>query len=234
MKKGKANALNELLVEKIHSQFQEMEKTNEIKSIVLSGQGPFFSFGFDIPEFLTYSKEEFTRFVKKFCDFYAYLFLFPKPVIAALNGHTIAGSCIIALACDYRLMVSGKSKISMNEISFGASFLAGGVEMLKHCVGGKNTEKILYSGEMYSAEEAMELGLINQISTEQELLRDAEKVAHRFAMKDMAAFGSIKKLLRDPVNDIINEKEKDSIRLFIDIWYSEHTQQNLKEIRIKT
>jgi len=66
--------------------------------VVLTGRDRFFSFGLDIPEFLSYSKPDFIRFVTKFADLYTYVFLYPKPVLAALNGHTIAGGCMLATA----------------------------------------------------------------------------------------------------------------------------------------
>lgn len=232
LSRGKVNALNEPMIEDINNHFKEFENNKAVNAIVLTGQGKFFSFGFDIPEFLSYSKDSFIQYLTKFTNLYTYLFLFPKPIIAALNGHTIAGGCMLATACDYRIMVSGKAKTSLNEISFGSSVLAGSVEMLKFCVGQKNAEIILYSGSMYSAEEAIELGLIHQISSEESLTEEAIKVAQDFAKKDSAAFRSIKNLLRRPVANEMIQRENDSVREFVDIWYSDNTWENLKEIKI--
>ncbi|MGD9037280.1 MAG: enoyl-CoA hydratase/isomerase family protein, partial [Syntrophobacterales bacterium] len=120
LQRGKVNALNEPMVEKLQNSLQELEKDENITSVILTGSGKFFSFGFDVPEFLNYSKSDFIRFLEKFTNFYTYLFLFPKPIVAALNGHTIAGGCMLATACDFRLMVTGKARISLNEITFGA------------------------------------------------------------------------------------------------------------------
>jgi enoyl-CoA hydratase/carnithine racemase len=92
-------------------------------------------------------------------NLYAYLFTYPKPIVAALNGHAIAGGCMLALASDYRIMVSGK----------------------------------------------------------------AREVARRLAAKDAAAFRSIKDLLRAPVADEMAKRDEQSVREFVDIWYSENT-----------
>lgn len=230
--RGKVNALNEPFVEEIHRCFGDLEKDGNVNSIIFTGEGKFFSFGFDVPEFLDYPKEDFLRYLDKFTSLYSYLFLFPKPIIAALNGHTIAGGCMLATACDYRIMVSGKAKISLNEITFGSPVLAGSVDMLKYCVGQRNAESILYSGTMYSAEEAMKLGLVDQISTEDNLAKDARSVAREFANKDISAFRSIKSLLRKPVAGSIKQREKQCIVQFAEIWYSERTRNKLKEIKI--
>lgn len=73
---------------------------------------------------------------------------FQKAIIAALNGHAFAGGCMIAAAVDHRIMATGKAKISLNEVTFGSTFFAGIVEILKRCVGAGNAEKILYSGRV--------------------------------------------------------------------------------------
>lgn len=233
LNRGKVNALNESAIDQINSSLIELENDETVKAIILTGQGNFFSFGFDIPEFLSYSKDSFTEFLTKFTDLYTYMFLFPKPVVAALNGHTMAGGCMLATTCDYRIMVSGKAKIALNEISFGSSLLAGSVEMLKYCVGQKNAESILYGGSLYSAEEASLLGLIDKISSQDTLMEDAEKAAHDFAGKDSTAFRSVKGILRKPVAEEMVRKEKEVIREFVDIWYSEKTWNNLKGITIR-
>ncbi len=233
LSRGKVNALNESAIEQLNSSLIELENDEIVKAVILTGQGNFFSFGFDIPEFLGYSKDSFIRFLTKFTDLYTYLFLFPKPVVAALNGHTMAGGCMLATACDYRIMVSGKAKIALNEIGFGSTVLAGSVEMLKHCVGGKNAQTVLYGGSLFSADEASLLGLVDKVSSRDTLMEEAGKVAQDLAGKDSAAFKSIKNMLRKPVAEEMARKEKEIIREFIDIWYSEKTWDNLKKITIR-
>lgn len=228
LSRGKVNALNEPMIEELGYQFEDLERDKAVKAVILTSRGKFFSFGFDIPDFLSYSKDDFVRYLIKFADFYRYLFLFPKPVVAAINGHAIAGGCMVATACDCRIMVPEKAKIALNEITFGASVFAGIAEILKFCVGSKNAETILYSGNLYSPQEAQQLGLIDQIEAPENLLQAAAKTAEDLAQKNAAAFKSIKNLLRQPVVKVIAEREKDSIHEFVDIWYSEETWANLK------
>jgi enoyl-CoA hydratase/carnithine racemase len=232
LSRGKVNALNEPMVEEITKSFEDLAIDNEVRSIIFTGSGKFFSFGFDVPEFLSYPKNDFIKYLEKFTNLYTYVFHFPKPIVAALNGHTIAGGCMLATACDYRLMVTGKAKISLNEITFGSPVLAGSVEMLRYCVGSRNAQSILYSGAMYSAEEAFQLRLVDQVSSEEDLTEDARKVAQELAQKDSSAFRSIKHLLRKPAAEQMIKREKDAILEFVDIWYSEQTWENLKKIKI--
>ena len=234
LSRGKVNPLNERVIEQIHGCLEDVEKDDAVKAVILTGQGKFFSFGFDIPEFLGYSRESFAGYLTKFTNLYTYMFLFPKPIVAAINGHAVAGGCMLATACDYRIMVSGKARISLNEIGFGSSVFAGSVEMLRFCVGQRNAELILCSGAMYSAEEASRLGLIDRVSSDDSLTADAREVARDFANKDGAAFRSIKELLRKPVREEMLKREEVSIREFLDIWYSERTWKNLEQIKIRS
>jgi 3,2-trans-enoyl-CoA isomerase len=230
--RGKVNAINGPVVDQMRERLKSLEHDPEVKSIVLTGAGKFFSFGFDVPEFLAFKKPQFAQFLTGFTDLYTYLFLYPKPVVAALNGHTIAGGCMLALACDYRVMVTGKARISLNELGFGASLFAGITEMLRFAVGSANATKVLYSGSMHSAEEANSIGLIDEVATEHDLMDVACKMASTLGSKNPPAFAGIKSLLRKTIAEDMMRREKDSIREFVDIWYSEHTWANLQNIRI--
>jgi enoyl-CoA hydratase/carnithine racemase len=232
LSRGKVNALNEPLVERLYSDLKTLEKDETTAVILLKGDGKFFSFGFDVPEFLTYTRDEFERFLLKFTDLYHYIFLYPKPTIAVINGHAIAGGCMLATACDHRLMVSGRAKISLNEISFGASVTAGAVEMLKYCVGQKKAQSILFSGSMYTAEEAYEMGLIDRIAQDGEFTALSEMFAQDYIGTDLVAFASIKRWLKGPVAERMQQRESESIKEFVDIWYSESTWKNLHSILI--
>ncbi|MEN6466282.1 MAG: enoyl-CoA hydratase/isomerase family protein [Syntrophaceae bacterium] len=227
--RGKVNAINERVVDELTERLNNLSKDPAVKSVVLTGTGKFFTFGFDIPEFLSYPKEDFIRYLTKFTDLYRLIFMYPKPVIASLNGHTIAGGCMLAIACDYRIMVSGKARISLNEINFGSSLFAGSVDLLKMWLGQRPAEVAAYTGAMYSAEEALKLGLVDRVCSEAELEMETEKAARDFSEKDPAAFASIKKLLRSQLADAIKARERQSILEFVDIWYSDRTWKNLQD-----
>jgi len=234
LSRGKVNAINEKVVDELSDCFKQLADDPTVKAIIFTGEGKFFTFGFDIPEFLGYPKDDFIRYLTKFTDLYTYLFLYPKPVIAALNGHTVAGGCMLAISCDYRIMVPEKAKIALNEINFASSLFAGSVEIMKLLIGQRKAETAVYSGAMYSPEEALELGLIDRIVSPDELETEARKIAEEYASKDGAAFKSIKHLLRKTLADDFARKEKDSILEFVDIWYSENTWNQLQDKTIRS
>jgi enoyl-CoA hydratase/carnithine racemase len=231
--RGKVNPLNEEMVDKISAAISKLKEDDSAKVLIITGSDKFFSFGLDVPELYSYSQSDFERFLVKFTTLYTSLFLFPKPVIMAINGHAIAGGCMLASAGDYRLMVTGRARISLNEVTFGSSVFAGSVEMLKYIVGGRNAETILLAGEMFSAEEAEKLGLVDKVVSGENLLKESFSLAEKLLEKDLRAYTSIKHLLRKPVARQMIELESGSIKEFIDIWYSESTREQLKGIQIR-
>jgi len=233
LQRGKVNAITGTVVDELRGCFEKLETDPDTRAVLFTGSGKFFSFGFDIPEFLSYGKEAFTEYLTNFTDLYTYMFQFPKPLVAALNGHTIAGGCMLALACDSRIMVEGKGKISLNEIAFGSSVFAGSTEMLRFAAGSANATAVLYSGAMLTAGEAMKFGLVNAVSTEDDLMQRAKGVAADMASKRPRAFASIKRLLRKSIAEEMVKREAESIREFVDIWYSEPTWSNVQEIKIR-
>lgn len=182
---------------------------------------------------MSYPKDSFERYVLRYSELIKKIFMFPKPIIAALNGHTIAGGCVLALACDYRIMVSGKAKISLNEMTFGSTLFSSVIETLRYTVGSKKSEHIIYSGKMFSADEALSLGLVDKTVNEDDFISVVTETAQGFAGKHLSAFKSIKKLLKLKTLKKIDREENDSISEFVDIWYSESMRENLKKIEIR-
>ena len=233
LQRGKVNALNESLVNELRTLIGELSRDGSIGAVVLTCRGKFFSFGFDVPELYPLPRGDFIRFVRLFTDMYTSLYSCPKPVFAALNGHAIAGGCMIATACDRRLMAEGPGKISLNEVTFGASVFAGSVEMLRACAGQRNAERILLTGAMYSPQEAMSLGLVDRVVGAGELMSEALGEARAFASRGGRVFSSLKMLLRRPIVEDMRRREDESIREFVDIWYSESTRAQLRQIEIR-
>jgi len=230
MSRGKVNAINEAFVDELGAVFNELAADADTKAVILTGDGKFFSFGFDIPEFLNYSKNDFARYLKKFCALYTQMFLFSKPVIGAINGHATAGGCILALTCDFRIMVTGRAKIALNELNIGAVIFAGSAGMLKSAVGVRHAEKVLLTGAMYTAEEALRIGLVDSVTSEEKLMAEAKRIADEFSQKNPDAFKTLKNLLRRPAADCFGGSEEDSILDFIEIWYSEPTRKVLEGV----
>jgi Delta3-Delta2-enoyl-CoA isomerase len=232
LERGKVNAIDDRVVEEFTACLGELASDPRVRGTILTGTGSFFSFGFDIPHFLGYSREAFTEYLGRFTALYRELFSHPKPIVAALNGHAVAGGCMLAIACDTRIMAGAKAKIGLNEIAFGSSVFAGSVGMLRFCVGERRAQEILYAGSLYSADEALALGLVDAIATDAGLQDEARRAARQLAAKDPDAFRSIKLLLRKPILDEMLAREPQSIREFVEIWYSEGTWRRLQEIKI--
>jgi enoyl-CoA hydratase/carnithine racemase len=129
-------------------------------------------------------------------------------------------------------MTIGNVKISLNEIGFGSSVFAGSTEMLRFWVGNSNATEILYTGAMYQAEEAKDLGLVHEASTERNFTAAVEKAASALQAKASPALASIKSLLRKSVAEEMRRSEASSIKEFVEIWYSEETWANLQNIKI--
>ena len=233
LNRPKVNALNDAVVDELQATFEDVRDNGDINAVVLTGRGSFFSFGFDVPGFMSYPRDSFERYVLRYSELVKNIFMFPKPVIAALNGHTVAGGCVLAMACDYRVMISGKPKIALNEMTLGSSLFSCVTETLKYAVGTKKSEQIVYSGKMHSAEEAHSLGMIDKVASEDQFLKTLTEVAEDFAKKDLAAFASIKKLFKLDTLAKIESDESRSISEFVDIWYSDSTREQLAKIEIR-
>lgn len=233
MSRGKVNALDGEMVTQLRATFRELAGRDDIAGAVLTGSGAFFSFGLDVPSLYDLAPADFAAFLRDFTALYTEMFAFPAPLVAAINGHAAAGGCMLALACDQRLMVEGPARIGLNEASFGSSLFAGSIEMLRFAVGDPAAVRVATTAALFDARAAADLGLVDDLVSGEQLLSEARSRARALSHGHRAAFRSIKSLLRGRVLEAMRAAESASIDEFVEIWYSPSTRKELQRIQIR-
>jgi enoyl-CoA hydratase/carnithine racemase len=234
LNRGKVNALDEPTVIELANIFQNLANNPAARAVILTGHGKFFSFGWDVPALYGYPRNDFARFLNTFCRLCRDMFLFPKPLVAAINGHATAGGYILALACDYRIMAETAAKISLNEVTFGSAIPASTVEMLKYAAGDHVAEIVLLTGRMFSPGESLQLDLIDRLVPESDLLESARQKATELSAHIGPSYVALKRLIKTPTVDTWLSREETTNRDFIDLWYSPSTREMLKQIQIRS
>ena len=124
------------------------------------------------------------------------LFLFPKPVIAAVNGHALAGGCIFTCACDYRIMVRTAATIGVTELRVGVPFPAIPLEIMRFAMAPQFLQQAIYSGKPFAPEEALRIGMLDELCDAEGLLDRACAVAETYAALPAEGFRITKHQLR--------------------------------------
>nr|WP_299032620.1 enoyl-CoA hydratase-related protein [uncultured Tenacibaculum sp.] len=201
----KLNALNKATIEELHNAFKALENDLTVKAIILTGSGEkAFVAGADISEFAHFSVEEGGMLARKgqeiLFDFVENL---STPVIAAINGFALGGGLELAMACHFRV-ASDNAKMGLPEVSLGVIPGYGGTQRLPQLIGkGKAMELIMTAG-MISADEAKEAGLVNHVTSQEELLPLAEKIASKIMRNSSVAISAAIKAVNDNFKDGVN------------------------------
>jgi enoyl-CoA hydratase/carnithine racemase len=194
---GKANTLDlescQVLIDTLHALAHE-----PVQAAVLTGSGNIFSAGVDLLRLQSEGPEYIERFVPLLSRVVLALFEFPKPLVAAINGHAIAGGCVMACTADHRVLVRGTARIGVPELLVGVPFPTAALEMVRFVVPNDRLQRIVYEGRTYSPEEAIALGLADELADAAELLPTAQARAERLAALPAAAFSMTKRQLRAP------------------------------------
>ena len=215
---GAVNALDLELVEAITS---TLAKLNE--PIVLTGRGRAFSAGVDLRRIVEDGDEYIERFLHALARAFHAVFTFPYPTVAAVNGHSIAGGCVFTLACDYRLMSAGT--IGLTELPVGVAFPRIALEIVRYALGPLSTKTILL-GETVGRDEALRLGLVDELVAPHELLEHATAAATKLARTPGTLYARTKQDLHAPaLNAVANEPEG-----ALAVWTAPETKERLKEL----
>ncbi|MFI5186730.1 MAG: enoyl-CoA hydratase/isomerase family protein [Chitinophagales bacterium] len=172
----KMNALNKDVFNELDETINEVYKNPEIKSAIITGAGTkAFVAGADISEFTKLNADESTKLAKRGQDVFDKIENCPKPVVAAVNGFALGGGCELALACHF-IYASENAKFGQPEVNLGLIPGYGGTQRLTQLVGRNLAMELLMSGNMISAKEAMDHGIVNKVVQQDELLTTTKNI----------------------------------------------------------
>ena len=172
----KLNALNKQVFDDLITVFEEVNKNDEIKSVIITGAGQKgFVAGADISELVSLSVDEAKNLAKKGQDVFFKIENCAKPVVAAVNGFALGGGCELAMACHFRI-ASENAKFGQPEVNLGLIPGYGGTQRLVQLIGKGRAIEILISGNMIDANTALQFGLVNYVVPQEELLEKVKSI----------------------------------------------------------
>jgi len=227
---GITNALNTEFLKQISRTLQKLKHDPSVSSIVLAGANEkFFSIGFDVPQLYELSRDEFRFFYQTFNRLCLDLYALPKPTIAAIVGHAIAGGCILAICCDYRFIAEGRKLMGLNEIRLGVPvpYLADCI--LRQIVGTRNAREISDTGELYQPEELLQMGMVDRVLPLEQVLPESIEKAGLLGTLPREAFGVNKRNRVEVVEAQLITHLAEREQFFIECWYSDDARERLRE-----
>jgi 3,2-trans-enoyl-CoA isomerase len=230
LNRGKSNSLNREMVTELGDMITNIEKDDNIGGVIITGKEHFFSAGLDLIELYGYNEAEAESFWRLFLDFAAKITAFNKPLVAAINGHSPAGGCVIALACDVRVMAEGKYIIGLNEVPVGIIVPNAIFHLYSFWLGQATAYRSLLEGKLFSPEEALAVGLVDELVKPESIMTAAERSVRKYMAFEKNTWSQSKTNLR---RDLIKETSTDQsadLALMLKQWWAPSTRAILKTI----
>lgn len=223
----KRNALNEPTRSELIALLDECQQDAAIRVVIITGAGDkAFIAGADISEFAGRSAVDQYR-VMKAASVYHAVDAFPKPIIAAINGFCLGGGCELAMACDIRI-ASDTAKLGQPEINLGIIPGGGGTQRLPRLVGLGQAFKLLYTGDLIDAAEALRIGLLDEVVPAAELMARVRALADQIASKSPVALELIKEAVRASVRTSLDEGLRHETTFFGLVFSSEDKEEGVR------
>ena len=178
---GPVNALDLDLLAAITHEFRELDGDSDHAAVVFTGTGRAFCAGVDLWRIVEGGQSYVEEFLPALVEAFETVFAHGKPVVAALNGHAIAGGAIFAAACDRRVMADGRGRVGVSELLVGVPFPAAALEILGYAVGEQVQRDLVLTGATHETAEALRRGLVDEVVPADRLLDRAVEVARQLA-----------------------------------------------------
>ncbi len=194
------NALNRTLLDEFAQALDQIEASEEVRVLVLTGSGDkAFVAGADITEINQLGALGAKQFARRGMDAINRLTQLPIPVIAAVNGYALGGGTEMALACDF-VYAAETAQFGLPEINLGIIPGFGGTQRLSRLIGPNMAREMIYTGKMIDAAEALRLGIVNKVCAPDQLMADVRATAAAIAQKGCVALRAAKQAINNGMN----------------------------------
>jgi enoyl-CoA hydratase len=217
MRHGKANALDIEFCEALSARFAAL-RASGARAVVLTGERRMFCAGVDLKRLSEGGADYIRAFLPSLHRLYETVFFCPLPVVAAVNGHAIAGGAVLAACADRRIMAERAGRIGVTELLVGLPFPALAFEVLRFAVPPRYLPEFTLSGATYETDAALARGWIDELAEPEELLEDAIAVAQELAALSPPAFAQTKTQLREQVRERMAATGAATDKAVTDIW----------------
>lgn len=227
MEHGKANAVDVDLFRDLGQALDAVEDSSA-RALVLTGTGGMFSAGVNLFAVLEGKAAYLESFLPMLSSVVRRLFTHWLPIVAAVNGHAIAGGAILAAACDRRVMSRDGGKIGVTELMVGVPFPVDALETLRFLVPDRVVQSLVYSGRTVGAEEALAVGLVDEAVAGDEVLDRACDVARRMAAIPGDAFALTKRHIRQSALERMRALAPEIDRQVFAVWSAPETLASIQ------
>jgi len=232
MAHGKANALDAEFCNGLADTLEKIE-SSAARAVIVVGTGSIFSAGVDLVR-ISEGAPYVRQFLPALHRLFDASFNLPKPMIAAVNGHAMAGGCVLACCADVRIAVRGHGRIGITEMLVGVPFPALAFEVMRYAAKAQYLPEMTLSGATYLADEARERGLVDHVVEPAELMDRAMVEAKRLAALPAATFAATKAQMHQRVADHMSQHGARIDGRVEQIWTSDETLQNIRAFVEKT
>lgn len=210
MNTNKVNVQNAQFFSDLHAAFDRLEREFSALPVVLTGHGDVFSAGIDFEYsfgiFGSGNPATINQWYQQYRATNLRIFKYPRPTVAAVNGHAIAGGLITALDCDFRIAARKRARFGLNEVAIGIPMPAAYVEIIKYTLGDQVAALATLRGKLYELDEAERLGFFHEVVAPDQLLATAIDYARCITPDCNMAYAMSKKALQDKVMRQIDER----------------------------
>ena len=233
MAHGKANALDAEFCNALADTFAKVGD-GPARAVVAVGTGSIFSAGVDLLRISSEGAPYVRRFLPALHRLFDAAFNLPKPLVAAVNGHAMAGGCVLACCADIRIAARGQGRIGITEMLVGVPFPALAFEVMRYAVKAQYLPDMTLTGATWLADEARERGLVDQVVEPAELMDRALAEAKRLAALPVATFAATKAQMHQRVSDHMAQHAVRIDARVEEIWTSDETLANIRAFVART
>jgi|SRR5438105_2253768 len=222
MRAGKANAIGAPWLARMD---QLIDEASGARALVITGYEGFFSAGLDLPALAPLGRGEMAAFIASFARTMLRIFELPLPVVAAVNGHAVAGGCVLSLQTDRRIAAEGDFRIGLNEVQLGIGLPAVVLETLRCQLPAPSLFPIAQEGRLLAPAEARALGLVDEVVPAQRLEARALERAAELGALPREAFAAVKSALRAPVARRVRDGLDADAERWMATWFTDAARE---------